>query len=56
MELLTIKDIQRIYRVGRPTAHLWAERSGAALEREKGQTFRVDKAKLEAWLRRRRTS
>lgn len=56
MELITIKEIQKLYRVGRPTATLWAEQSGAALEREKGQTFRVDKAKLEAWLRRRRTS
>jgi len=55
MELITIKEIQKLYRVGRPTATLWAEQSGAALERKPGQTYRVDRAQLEAWLRRRRS-
>lgn len=55
MTLITIKDIQREYGVGRHTAEAWAAASGAALERKPGQTYRVDKARLEAWLRRRRT-
>lgn len=53
MELLRIKDIMTLYNVGRPTATAWAEESGAALPRGKGQTYRVSRAKLEAWLKRR---
>ena len=52
MELLTIKDIMRLYGVGRPTATAWAEASGAAMPRTKGQTYHVNKEKFEAWLRR----
>lgn len=55
MELLSIKDIMRLYGVGRPTATAWAEASGAAMPRGKGQTYRVNREKLEAWIRRRTT-
>lgn len=55
MELITIKDIQKLYGVGRKTAVDWASRSGAALERETRQKYLIDKAHLEAWLRRRRS-
>lgn len=55
MELITIKTIQQLYGVGRKTAVEWADRSGAALKRERGQTYRVDRSKLEGWLRRQRT-
>ncbi len=54
MELITIKTIQQLYGVGRKTAVEWADRSGAALKRERGQTYRVDRSKLEGWLRRQR--
>lgn len=53
MELLSIKDIMARYNVGRPTATAWAQQSGAAISREKWGTYRVDSAKLEAWLKRR---
>lgn len=56
MELITIKEIQQRYGVGYNTAVAWATKSGAALERTRGQTYRVDKAHLENWLRKRRTS
>lgn len=55
MELITIKEIQQLYNVGRKTAVEWADRSGATLERDVRQKYRVDKARLEAWLRRRRS-
>lgn len=54
MELLTIKEIQQRYRVGRKTAVEWADLSGATLDRAPGQKYRVDKTRLEAWLRRRK--
>lgn len=53
MELLKIKDIMRLYGVGRPTATAWTEASGAAMPRPKGGTYHVNKEKFENWLRRR---
>ena len=54
MELLKIKDIMRIYGVGRPTAMAWAIESGAAVPRRKGQMIRVNRAALENYLTKRK--
>lgn len=51
--LIGIKDIMKLYGVGRPTATEWAEASGAAMPRRKGQTYRVNRERFESWLRRR---
>lgn len=53
MELLRIADIMARYGIGRARATEWAELSGAALPRRKGQTYLIDAAKLAAWLKRR---
>jgi len=53
MELLRIADVMARYGIGRARAVEWAELSGAALPRRKGQTYLIDAAKLAAWLKRR---
>ncbi len=54
MKLITIKDIMRVYGVGRPTATAWAAQSGASLAREPKARILVDQDALEAWLKKRR--
>lgn len=51
MTLISIKDIMRVYGVGRPTATAWAAQSGAALERVPKAPYRVDADALEKWLK-----
>lgn len=53
MEILRIADVMARYGIGRARAVEWAELSGAALPRRKGQTYLIDAAKLAAWLKRR---
>lgn len=53
MELLRIADVMARYGIGRARAVEWAELSGAALPRRKGQTYLIDAAKLAVWLERR---
>lgn len=53
MEILRIADVMAHYGIGRARAVEWAELSGAALPRRKGQTYLIDAAKLAAWLKRR---
>ena len=53
MKLISIKDIMVEYNVGRATATAWAAQSGAALPRTKYQTYRLDRDRFEARLKRR---
>lgn len=54
MTLISIKDAMALYGVGRRTITDWVIRSGAAIDHSKGRTYRIDKTRLEAWLRARR--
>jgi len=54
MVLIGIREAMELYGVGRRTITDWVTRSGAAVDHSKGKTYRIDKARLEAWLRTRR--
>lgn len=54
MTIMSIREAMDLYGVGRRTITDWVTRSGAAIDHSKGKTYRIDKARLEAWLRGRR--
>lgn len=54
MNIISIKAAMALYGVGRRTITDWVTRSGAAVDHEKGKTYRIDKDRLETWLKGRR--
>lgn len=54
MAIISLREAMTLYGVGRRTITDWVTRSGAAVDHEKGKTYRIDKDRLETWLKGRR--